>query len=261
MLDITKLKAKIESLKIEVLPDSISPLRLGTILEEMLDKLHIVYQGDLSQDIEDAFNKVFVTLEKADTALEVLRLAIAELEKAAVIHVVDRGIYDPAASYFFESLNPDTGKFETSDVWYFGCRYRCLVTGTSQPPIWSSSDWLLIEGNSDFTAEFEPVNTVVSIRNVDIDLKLIARLHNVDVTADILDVDIVWSRYSEDADGAPRTLSDNAWTQNHRGAGKSVHISLADLDYNGKLPKVIRFMATATLRDGVATAALSLTNL
>ena len=39
------------------------------------------------------------------------------------------------------------------------------------------------------------------------------------------------------------------------GAGKSIHLTREDIDFDGHGPKMVRFMATVTLRDGMGEAA------
>ena len=65
----------------------------------------------------------------------------------------------------------------------------------------------------------------------------------------------MWTRYSEDAQGVPRVASDNAWAIKRAGAGKSMHLTAADIDFNGYIPKTVKFTATVTLRDGMGNAA------
>lgn len=180
-----------------------------------------------------------------------------------MVTIVDTGQWVSGKMYYFETINPDTGIIETHDAWHYGCKWRCMKTGTTQEPRWNSTDWAMVEGNPEFTVEFEPVNTVFRVTNIDMTLQIVARIYNRDVTADILDEDVIWSRYSEDSEGNVRLLSDNVWAHNHAGAGKSVHITTADIDWDGgALPKKIRFTATVTLRDGEeATAAMNLIDL
>lgn len=167
-----------------------------------------------------------------------------------VVTYVDRGPWDPNADYYCEATNPVTGIFETSDVWYKGCKYRCMRTGTHNAPAWNSTDWAMIEGNPEFTVDFAEADNVFDPDNFDTTLTIVAKLYNMDITADIHDTDIVWTRYSEDPSGNPRTASDNVWALTHAGAGKSVHLTKADCDFDGYIPKVLRFTATVTLRDG-----------
>lgn len=172
-----------------------------------------------------------------------------------IVTFVDRGQWDATADYYHETINPDTGVYETSDVWYKGCKYRCAKTDTHNPPAWNSTDWAMIEGNPDFTVEFAETDYLFDPDNFDVTLVIIAWLHNIDITQDILDTDVVWTRYSEDAQGVPRVASDNAWAIKRAGAGKSLHLTATDIDFNGYIPKTIKFTATVTLRDGMGNAA------
>lgn len=169
---------------------------------------------------------------------------------------VDRGnwVSNPTEPYHCEHLNTLTGVFETSDVWYLGCKWRCLIEGATETPRWNSTQWAMVEGNPDFTIDiessrgdsfdFDSFGTVLSVTG---------RIHNQDVTSDIRDADVQWTRYSEDASGNPRTASDNVWAARRAGSGKSLQLTQADIDFDGvALPKVLRFIATATLRDGMS---------
>lgn len=167
-----------------------------------------------------------------------------------IVEYVDRGQYDPNATYYNAAVNPDTGQYETSDVWYLGCKWRCMVTGTKTAPAWNSTDWAMVEGNPEFTVEFADTDYLFDPDRFDVTLRIIAKLYNMVITDDILDADVVWTRYSEDADGNPRTASDNAWAIRRAGAGKSMHLTVADCDFNGYIPRTLRFTATVTLRDG-----------
>ena len=164
---------------------------------------------------------------------------------------VDRGQWSATADYYSETINPATGVFETSDVWYMGCKYRCMLTGTHTPPAWNNTAWAMVEGNPDFSVDFADTDYLFDPDNFDVTLAIVATLHNIDVTADIMDADVEWSRYTEDAGGVPRTASDNAWDIRRAGAGKSMRLTADDIDFNGYMPRVIRFTATVTLRDGM----------
>ncbi len=172
-----------------------------------------------------------------------------------IVTYVDRGQWKAAADYYNETSNSSTGVYETSDVWYMGCKYRCLKTGTHNPPAWNSTEWAMLEGNPDFMVEFAETDYLFDPDNFDVTLVIIAWLHNIDITQNILDTDVVWTRYSEDAQGVPRVASDNAWAIKRAGAGKSLHLTAADIDFNGYIPKTIKFTATVTLRDGMGNVA------
>ena len=168
---------------------------------------------------------------------------------------VDRGEYDPTAKYYCASLNPDTGIYETSDVWYHGCKYRCCKNLTSTAPAWNNTDWAMIEGNPDFIVDFAEPDNIFDPDNFDTTLTIVAKIHNIVITDDILDADVMWTRYSEDDKGVERVASDNAWALKRANSGKSIHLTRDDIDFNGYVPKVVRFTATVTLRDGMGNAA------
>ena len=68
-----------------------------------------------------------------------------------ISEVIDRGPWAAGAAYYCEALNPETGIYEISDVWYMGCKWRCAKTGTTTAPAWNNTDWAMVEGNPQFT--------------------------------------------------------------------------------------------------------------
>lgn len=174
-----------------------------------------------------------------------------------IAEIVDRGLFTAGESYYANALNPSTGRYEISDVWFQGCRYRCAKTTTTSAPAWNSTDWAMVEGNPEFTLSFADTDNIFDPDRFAVTLAVVARLYNMDVTSDILDMDVVWTRYSEDADGVERVASDQAWALRRGGAGKSLDLTAADCDFNGYIPRTLRFTATVTLRDGMGEAAAS----
>lgn len=172
-----------------------------------------------------------------------------------VSEVVDRGAWSADADYYCQDLNPTTGVYEISDVWYNGCKYRCAKTGTTTAPAWNNTDWAMVEGNPEFTVSFADTDYIFDPDRFNLTLTIIAKLYNLDVTADILDADVQWTRYSEDASGVERVDSDIAWALKRAGAGKSIDLTIDDCDFNGYVPKTIKFIATVTLRDGMGNEA------
>lgn len=167
-----------------------------------------------------------------------------------VSEVIDRGQWDAMANYYCEAINPDTGRYEISDVWYMGCKWRCAKTGTKTAPAWNNTDWAMVEGNPQFTVEFADTDYIFDPDRFALTLTIIARLYNMDITDDILPADVQWTRYSEDAKGNERVASDNAWELKRANAGKSIDLTIADCDLNGYMPRTLKFIATVTLRDG-----------
>ena len=168
-----------------------------------------------------------------------------------IVTYVDRGQWYAAANYYCEAKNPTTGVWETSDVWYMGCKWRCCKNLTKTEPRWNNTDWAMVEGNPDFTVDFADTDYLFDPDRFAVTLTIIAKLHNIDVTADILDADVIWTRYSEDADGNERVASDNAWALKRAGAGKYINLTADDVDFDGYVPNVLRYTATVTLRDGM----------
>ena len=165
---------------------------------------------------------------------------------------VDRGEWDAEAFYYCNALNPETGDYEVSEVWYKGCKYRCCRTGTLVPPSVLTTDWAFLEGNPDFTVEFNDTDVLFDPDRFDLTLYIIAKYRNQDITANIPAANVTWTRYSEDADGIERVQSDLAWNTRHSGAsnpGKSIHLTAADMDFNGYVPKKVKITATVILTD------------
>jgi hypothetical protein len=171
-----------------------------------------------------------------------------------ISEVVDRGAWSADAKYYAEALNPETNQYEISDVWYMGCKWRCAKTGTTAAPAWNCTDWAMVEGNPDFTVDFEDTDYLFDPDKFNVTLTIIAKLYNQIITDDILANDVEWSRYSEDADGNERTSSDNSWNLKHAGAGKSITLTTDDCDFNGYIPRTLKFIAKVTLRDGMGEA-------
>lgn len=167
-----------------------------------------------------------------------------------ISEVIDRGQWDATANYYCEAINSDTGRYEISDVWYMGCKWRCAKTGTKTAPAWNNTDWAMVEGNPQFTVEFADTDYIFDPDRFALTLTIIARLYNMDITDDILPADVQWTRYSEDAKGNERVASDNAWALKRANAGKSIDLTIADCDLNGYMPRTLKFIATVTLRDG-----------
>ena len=171
--------------------------------------------------------------------------------------IVDRGNWmeNPEEPYHFEAINSQTGVYETSDVWYRGCKWRCIKDCPTGSPRYDSMEWFMIEGNPDFSISIEVENG--GMLDYDwfaahgTDLVATGQIHNQDVTADILDKDVSWTRRSKDAEGNWRVSDDEAWNALLR-KGKTLHLTVDDISYNSSgLPQMLEFTATALLRDGV----------
>ena len=169
-----------------------------------------------------------------------------------VVTYVDRGPWNAEAKYYCMALNEETGKYETSDVWYTGCKWRCQKTGTHTEPRWNSTDWAMIEGNPAFSVDFQEAEAIYDFDNFIAPLTIVATLYGQDITDDILDTDVSWTRYTENSQGVQRVTSDTVWAEKRGGAGKSIVLTQDDLSLDSDgVPKKISFTATVILRDGM----------
>ena len=76
---------------------------------------------------------------------DIIRL---DAKASPIPEIVDRGNWKQGAKYYGGTRNPTTGRFEISDVWREGTRWRCTTTkseGTTEPPAANSTHWTLIQ--------------------------------------------------------------------------------------------------------------------
>ena len=166
-----------------------------------------------------------------------------------VVQLNDRGFWSLEVA---QSENPYTAGKETVDtVWHYGCRWKCLVTGTTDEPRYASTGWAMCEGNPNFTINIESENgwafdaTQLQEGVVFTTLSVTGELYNRDVTDSILDTDVSWTR------DTGNVSEDNAWAIKRADAGKTLTLTPDDLGVEfGRTKMVCSFKATALLRDG-----------
>lgn len=166
---------------------------------------------------------------------------------------VDRGLWKQGETYYAGTLNPDTNRVEVSYVWYFGCKFRCLVTGTTDAPTWDSADWEFVEGNPGITLDFTDRETVVTQADPKAKLEVTAAIYNQDVTADSR---VKWTWERESWRGTVKdTTADTLWNNAHAtGATNTVDLDAEDMNFQfGAKPDKLLYRVTATLltADGV----------
>lgn len=166
-----------------------------------------------------------------------------------VVQLNDRGFWSLEVA---QSENPYTAGEEMVDtVWHYGCRWKCLVTGTTDEPRYASTGWAMIEGNPAFSIDIESENgwafdsTQLQEGVVFTTLTVTGQLYNRDVTEHILDTDVSWTR------DTGNVSEDNAWAIKRADAGKTLTLTPDDLGAEfGRTKMVCSFKATALLRDG-----------
>ena len=140
-------------------------------------------------------------------------------------------------------------------VWHVGCKWLCLINGTTEEPMYGSTGWAMIEGNTEFTIDIESsagwsfdMDVIVKLyegsQKPFTILNVTGKLYNGDVTAHILDSDIEWKRDTGDV------TEDNAWAVAHADAGKVLALTLNDLGPHYSTMTGCKFIAYALLRDG-----------
>lgn len=174
-----------------------------------------------------------------------------DFEGTPVVTLNDRGFWSLEVA---QSDNPYTVGQDTVDtVWHYGCRWKCLVTGTTDEPRYAATGWAMIEGNPNFTIDIESENGWAfdgGQLTEDVPfttLTVTGTLYNRDVTAHILDDDISWTR------DTGNVAEDNAWAIKKAAAGKSLPLVADDLGLEFRQKGVCSFKCTATLRDGQET--------
>lgn len=174
-----------------------------------------------------------------------------DYEGTPVVTLNDRGFWSLEVA---QSDNSYTVGQETVDtVWHYGCRWRCLMTGTTDEPRYASVGWAMIEGNPAFTIDIDSTAGWAFDGGQLTDdvpfttLTVTGQLYNRDVTGHILDDDISWTR------DTGNVSEDNAWAIKKAGAGKSLPLVADDLGLEFRQKGVCSFKCTALLRDGKET--------
>lgn len=127
---------------------------------------------------------------------------------------------------------------EVHDVWYYGCRWRCLSDKTTEEPKYASTGWAFVEGNPEFKVEMTSSqgwdfdSDEISSLNSDglydafTTLSFNATLYNRKVNDFVEAKRVTWTRHT----GNPK--EDNAWAIEHASSGFSVSITWKDLGTN-----------------------------
>lgn len=142
--------------------------------------------------------------------------------------------------------NPYQSGDKTYDaVYHYGCKWMCLISGTTDEPKYGSASWAMIEGNPDFSIDIESSNGwYFDVDRFATTLTVTGELYNQDVTSHILDDDIEWTR------DTGNVTEDNAWAVAHAGVGKSLPLTVNDLGPDYMMLTGCKFIAKALLRDG-----------
>jgi hypothetical protein len=127
---------------------------------------------------------------------------------------------------------------EVHDVWYYGCRWRCLEDKTQAEPKYASTGWAFVEGNPEFKVEMTSAqgwsfdcDEISKLNdegqyNVFTTLSFEATLYNRSVNDYVEAKRVIWTR------DTGNVQEDNAWAIEHADAGFAVPITWKDLGTN-----------------------------
>ncbi len=151
---------------------------------------------------------------------------------------------------------------ETSRVWLGGKLWEALVDCPAQTPQWGTTQWDVVGGDTRFLADFVEDYQLYDPDNFRGTLTVKVTWGSEDVTDNILQQDIVWTRYTEDGTGSQRTSSDTVWNNAHSFANwqtgrKTLTMQQSDLNSETEFPSLVRFRCDITLRDGANNEAYS----
>lgn len=131
-------------------------------------------------------------------------------------------------------------------VYHVGCKWMCLVTGTTQEPKWNATDWAQIEGNSELSLAFSSNNGYNFFAGkVNAEFTPIVYWGYNDISADVLPGDWSWTRDSG------QVTEDNAWSVAHANNGRVLHLTNEDMPSNWGTTRKVKFTCTAYVRDGI----------
>lgn len=168
-----------------------------------------------------------------------------------VYEFVNRGIWSLSVAtseepYLFESKNPITGVNETSTAYHRGAKWQCLKSRTLLEPKWNSTDWAFLEGNGEFSIDFQSSKGFSFFYGL-IDTVIEARFYHgtTDITEDVMNTPgtvITWSRDTGIA------AEDNAWSPTFvDGKKNKIHLISSDMGSQWLNARSVTFKITAVI--------------
>ena len=190
---------------------------------------------------------VVCTVTDPEGKSRVLRRSVSLVRRESMIS--DAGVWAEGRTYLDGSTPDAQGRLVTHDVWHNGQRWRCVVanvSASSNAPGVGSSFWVFVAGDDELHVSFAEPEMLASLNDFRYPLTVTARWHGEDVTPLIADSDVVWERYTENREGVERAVLDAQWTAANSGRGRSILLTLPDLDLGSDGIGVTRFTATVT---------------
>ena len=166
-----------------------------------------------------------------------------------IYEFVNRGIWSLSVAtsepYLFETKNPTTGINETSTVYHRGSKWQCLKSGTFLEPKWNSTDWAFLEGNGEFSIDFESSKGFSFFYGL-IDTIIVARFFHgtTDITEDVMSTPgtvITWNRITG------IEAEDNAWSPTFVDKKNKIHLVTPDMGSQWLNARSVTFKVTAVV--------------
>lgn len=190
-----------------------------------------------------------------------------DIDGAPILNYVDCGewvdgssIAEPSIGngiYLYAEKNDVSLQWETSDVWWKGCKWRCMQhqpvvsggTTTYHEPGWNSSYWQFLEGDNQFRMEFAS-SMGYRFRMGSVNTTIVPTLYvgNEDITDEIATQYWYWTRTS-DVTTAESRAADTVWNSNHTRM-KTLTITDSDMPAWWSSGNRIKFVCHVTISDG-----------
>ena len=183
---------------------------------------------------------------------------------------VDKGLWQNNTRYLHNEYNSETGEWETHDVWWMGCKWRCArsqpetnsgVTSYKQP-MFNSQSWTFLEGDDKITMSIVSSNGNQFKRGAE-STTLTPYLYygaNIDITSNPLSSAWYWTRETTSS-GNDYTNADTAWNNLHT-ATRILALTYDDFPENWQSVKftchvpITKAGATSTITASIVVNAL-----
>lgn len=168
-------------------------------------------------------------------------------------NLVYRGIWDQQTATSEEPYR--NLKTEIHTVYHLGCKWQCLTDKTIQSPKWNSTDWLFLEGNEEYTLDFESTNGYNFFFGK-VDTTIIARIKfgNIDITDTLIKLPGTQINWFRDTGNIP---SDNAWIPTHDQDKNTLKLSADDMGPDFLQRRTTKFTCTTYIPVGEQYITLS----
>lgn len=167
-----------------------------------------------------------------------------------VYEVIDMGIWDAKETYI-KGYSEALQRYVQHQVWFDSVCWRCIVDKTTpyMAPRWNSTEWIAISGN--YRVGLDTIDGQHWFRGTNVYTTFVAKVYHgdADISDDITDSQVEWSRLS----GQP--AEDVEWNIRHASAGLNLEITPADLPTDFYKTRQVSFKVKVSVRPGEEASA------